>query len=125
MEYKAHDEETSWLLALDFHKAFDSVSWECIIEALELFGFGSDFLKWIKVIYEGAEACVTNNGSNTAWFSPTRGTRQGCCISPFLFVIVVEILAILVRESEAIEGIRIGRIEVCRSHADKECNPLD
>ena len=130
IEHTSQAEEPSWLLALDFHKAFDSVSWECIIETLELFGFGNELIKWIKVIYEGIEACVTNNGFNTAWFSPTRGTRQGCCLSPFIFVIVVEILAILVRENGTIEGIRIGRREVkvslfaddvvcyCRSKAD-------
>ena len=42
--YTSQDEEPSWLLALDFKKAFDSVSWECIIETLELFGFGDNFL---------------------------------------------------------------------------------
>ena len=42
--YTSQDEEPSWLLALDFKKAFDSVFWECIIETLELFGFGDNFL---------------------------------------------------------------------------------
>ena len=55
---------------------------------------------------------VFNNGFNTAWFSPTRGTRQGCCLSPFIFVIVVEILVIIVRENGTIKGIRIGGREV-------------
>ena len=106
--YTSQDEEPSWLLALDFKKAFDSVSWECIIETLELFGFGDNFLTWIKAIYNETEACVTNNGYNTSWFYPTRGTRQGCCLSPFLFVIVAEVLAIIVRESETIEGIKVS-----------------
>ena len=98
--YTTQDEEPSWLLALDFKKAFASVTWECIIETLELFGFGDNFLTWIKAIYNETEACVTNNGYNTSWFYPTRGTRQGCCLSPFLFVIVAEVLAIIVREWE-------------------------
>ena len=50
IESTAQDKEPSWLLALDFHKTFDSVSWECIIEMLELFRFGSEFIKWIKII---------------------------------------------------------------------------
>ena len=55
---------------------------------------------------------VTNNGFNTAWFSPTRGSTQGCCLSPFIFVIVVEILAKLSRENGTIEGSRVKRREV-------------
>ena len=121
--YTSQDEEPSWLLTLDFKKAFDSVFWECIIETLELFGFGDNFLTWIKAIYNETEACVTNNGHNTSWFYPTRGTRQGCCLSPFLFVIVAEVLAITVRESETIEGIKVGgrQIKISLSADDVVC----
>ena len=38
-------------LALDYCKAFDSISKDFIIEAFKLFGFGEQFTKWVKTLF--------------------------------------------------------------------------
>ena len=100
------------LLAIDFEKAFDSVGWESIIDTMKVLGFGENYIGWIKVIYKNIATCIANNGFHSSWFQPSRGTRQGCCLSPYLFLLVVEILAIAVWEHKNIRGITVSGKEI-------------
>lgn len=96
------------IISLDFQKAFDSLRWEFLNEALEMFGFGEKFRKWIGIFFKNISSTVTNNGFMSEYFSPQRGVRQGCCISPFLFIIALEILAIRIRNNVSIVGYTLG-----------------
>lgn len=49
------------------------------------------------MLFTDPETCVYNAGYTSPYFSPHNGVRQGCCVSPLLFVIAVEIMAIMVR----------------------------
>ena len=89
---------TASLLVIEFQKAFNSVRWNSITDALKMFGFGERFVRWINVIYKNIFTCIANNGFHSNWFKPARGTRQRYCLSPYLFLIVLETLAIAVRE---------------------------
>ena len=55
---------------------------------------------------------MINNGFISDWFQPQRGVRQGCPISPYLFIMAVELLAISIRENNNIRGIKILDREV-------------
>ena len=99
------------VLTIDFEKAFDSISWKFLDKALEAFNFGIMFRKYIKLLYNNISTAVINNGDISSWFSPKRGVRQGCPISPYLFILAVELLAIRIRESKQIKGIDINGIE--------------
>jgi hypothetical protein len=85
------------LLLIDFEKAFDSIEWDYIDKTLETFNFGPDFRKWVNVFYSNSQSSVLNNGFASEWFYLERSVRQGCPLAPFLFVLVVELLAIAVR----------------------------
>ena len=104
--------EAGFLLALDFQKAFDFVSWSSIAEALKLYGFGDMYIRWVQTVYHDSETCVSNNGFTSVWFNPKRGTRQGCCLSPFLFILWVELLAIAITAEEGIRGVHFGPKEI-------------
>ena len=100
------------MTAIDFEKAFDSVNWNFLSKALESFGFGESFRAWIKTFYNNISSSVTNNGFSTPSFNLKRGVRQGDPLSPSLFIIVLELLAISVRNDNQIRGIKIDGNEL-------------
>ena len=108
IQYADEEGQEGWLLALDFQKAFDTVSWKGLIESLKLFGFGEKFIQLVKITYNRVESCVMNNGFTTAWFPINRGVRQGCCLSPYLFLTIIELLAIMIREAKDIKVFALG-----------------
>ena len=100
------------LLTIDFEKAFDSISWSFMLKSLHLFNFGQKFISYIKTLYNGISTTVINNGHISGWFHPERGVRQGCPISPYLFIIAVEVLSCKIRQCKHISGISIRNKEI-------------
>ena len=89
---------------VDFEKAFDSIEWAFIERALVYFGFGSSLVNWFKLFYKDVSSAIQNNGWVSELFTLGRGARQGCPMSPYLFIIAAEILANLIRRDEYIKG---------------------
>ena len=67
----------SILTAIDFEKAFDSLSWDFLFKSLESFGFGASFIAWIKTFPKNITSCVVNNGYFTSPFNVTQGGSPG------------------------------------------------
>jgi hypothetical protein len=112
MEYTKEKKLKGIIAFLDFEKAFDSIDWRVIDDALEKFNIGEHFRKWVKTVYKNITSCVTNCGFSSESFEITRGVRQGCPLSAYLFIVVAEILAIKIRNNDGITGIKIGNSEV-------------
>ena len=104
------DKISSLLLAIDFEKAIDSVNWSYVKNTLEKFNFGPSFIAWITTFYADISSSVLNNGFTTQSFIVTlsRGVRQGDPVSPYLFILVLETLAIQIRSDNSIKGIQIN-----------------
>ena len=96
----------------DFEKAFDSINHDYLFKSLKHFNFSEDFIKWIKLFYSNARSCVTNNGFLSPFFSTQRGVRQGCPLSPYLFILCIELLTSQIRNNENISGINICGFEL-------------
>ena len=99
------------MTAIDFEKAFDSVNWNFLLKSLESFGFRESFMAWIKTFYKNVSSSVTNNGFLTPSFNLKRGVRQGDPLSPSLFIIVLELLAISVRNNDQISKVVLWWME--------------
>ena len=56
-----------------------------------------NYLNIIKAIYDKPTANIILNGEKLKPFPLTSGARQGCPISPLLFNIVLEVLAMAIR----------------------------
>ena len=83
-----------------------------IYKTLEFFNFGTTFINYIKTIYTDISTQIINNGNLSDPFTPQRGVRQGCPLSPYLFIITVELLACKIRQNQEINGIKIGDAEL-------------
>ena len=76
-----------------------------MIKTLRKLGIEGAFLNIIKAIYEKPTANIRLNGQKLRAFPLRSGTRQRCPLSPFLFNIVLEILATAIRQEKEIKGI--------------------
>ena len=101
-----------FLLQLDFRKAFDTIEWPMIQQVLSIFNFGVSIKRWIETFYCNAESSVINNGFTTRQLKLSRGVRQGCRLSPYLFILSVEILASKIWQDNSICGVFIFHKEL-------------
>ena len=101
-----------YLVAIDFEKAFDSISHTFLQRVLKSFGFGSMFTDWVNIIYTNTQSCVFNGGKSTGYFKIERGLRQGDPLSPYLFILCIECLTHCIRNDNLVKGIRFGETEI-------------
>ena len=83
-----------------------------MIKTLQKAGIEGTYLNIIKAIYDKPTANIILNGEKLKAFPLKSGTRQGYPLSPLLFNIVLEVLAMSVREEKEIKGIQIRKGEV-------------
>ena len=95
------------ILFLDFQKAFDNVNHSFLFETLKRMNFKKSFTSWIQMLYKNAHGRVIQCGWLSEKFYIHKGVRQGCPLSALLFILVVEILAIRIKENKEIKGINI------------------
>ena len=81
------------ILSLSQEKAFDRVDWGFMRDTLTTMGFGPSFISCIDLFYRGSQSAVNVNGHISFYYSLLSGVRQGCPLSPLLYVMVAEVLA--------------------------------
>ena len=100
------------LINLDFSKAFHRVSHKYLFATLKAFGFGPDFISWIRLLYQDISSSVLLNGFVTEAIGVHRGVRQGCPLSPLLYVLSVEPFPLALRGFPCQVGMRYQSVSM-------------
>jgi len=100
------------IISVVAEQAFDKVQHPFMVKTPIKVGTEGAYLNIIKAIYIKPTANIILNGEKLKAFPLKSGTRQGCPLSPLLFNIVLEVLAMSIRQTKEIKGIQIGREEV-------------
>lgn len=75
---------------IDFEKAFDSVHREGLWTILRSYGIPEKIVRAIRGIYDGFECAIIDENKTSEWFEVKTGVKQGCVMSGFLFLIVID-----------------------------------
>ncbi|WAR02674.1 YTX2-like protein [Mya arenaria] len=102
VDYCNQKELSAAFINLDQKKVFDRVNWSFLFSTLDAFGFSHIFINMIL------------NNFISDPFSLTRSVRQGCSLSPLLYVIVLEPFIRKIQNNSTIRGILApgGDVEV-------------
>jgi hypothetical protein len=88
------------IFKIDFEKAYDKVKWPFVRHVLEMKGFSCQWCHWIDSIIQGGHVGIKINDQVGQNFQTNKGLRQGDLLSPLLFNIVVDMLAILINRDK-------------------------
>jgi hypothetical protein len=100
------------IMSVDHAAAFDMIEWRFIFETFKSFNFGDSFLSVLQQMYNPMHTSsnLIVNGYISEKFPVTRGVRQGCPLSPYIYVITSEVLAHYIRRTNSITGIPMAGV---------------
>ena len=107
IEYANQKNINAILLSVDQEKAFDRVSHFYMLRVLDAFGLGQNFVKWISIIYSDITSSVIVNHFISDKFPVLRSVRQGCCLSPLLYILCLEPILRKIRNDANVQGFQI------------------
>ena len=101
-----HDKQST-LLSLDMCKAFDSLKREFIFQVFKCNGFGDNFIRFLKTIYNTPKCCIINNNYMSSFFEVSTGVRQSDPLSPTIFVLSMQCFANVLMKDTVYTGVVI------------------
>jgi len=75
---------------IDYKKAFDSVHRPSLWKILKYYSIPDRFINIFKALYINSSCCVKTASGYTEFFEIVSGVPQGCILSPFLFIVVID-----------------------------------
>ena len=78
-----------YICFIDYEKAFDSVHRETLWRIMGSYGIPPKLVRMAQAMYKGSKCAVIDGGGKADWFDIKSGVRQGCVMSGFLFLLVI------------------------------------
>lgn len=75
---------------MDYEKAFDSVHCETMWKIMQFYGIPPKFIRMVKLFYNNTKCSMVDVAGNSDWFIVKAGVKQGCVMSGFLFLLVID-----------------------------------
>ena len=97
------------IISVDAEKTFDRIQHLFMMKTFQKMVIEGNYLNIVKAIYDKPTANIILSGEKLKAFPLRSGTRHGCPLSPLLFIIVLEVLTIAIRDIKEINGIQIGK----------------
>ena len=90
-------------------KAFDSLKWEFIFKVFEYYGFGDNFIRFLKIVYNTKKCCIINDNYMSSFFEVSTGVRQGDPLPPTIFVLSMQCAANVLKQDAIYKGVVIDQ----------------
>jgi hypothetical protein len=104
-----HRKMSGVLFKIDFERAYDKVNWAFLYQMMQLKGFGDTFCDWVMKVVRGGRVAIRVNNEIGPYFPTYAGVRQGDPLSPLLFDVVGDGLALLMKKGQE-EGLVKGLV---------------
>ena len=88
------------LFKIDFEKAYDKVNWNFLQQTLRMKGFDPKWCDWVARFVQGGSIGIRVNDDIGHYFQTLKGLRQGDPLSPVLFNLVADMLAVLIARAK-------------------------
>ena len=114
-DYTNERNQESYIISIDFIKAYDSVDRDFLTRVLTKFGFQGKFFNIVKNLFNGTRAKILINGFITKTVKLKRGIKQGDALSLYLFLIALEPLMRAIEANNDIVGVWTTRGRVFKT----------
>ena len=99
-QYMSFTKKNRVIFKIDFKKAYAKVKWNFLQQSLRMKGFDPKWCEWVKCFLEGGNVEIKMNDQVGSYLQTKKGLRQGDSLSPILFNIVADMLAIFVSRAK-------------------------
>ena len=79
-----------YLVFVDYEKAFDSIHRETLWKIMRHYGIPEKYIRLVKMFYNSSKCSVITEEGAGPWFDIMSGVKQGCVMSGFLFILVID-----------------------------------
>jgi len=93
--------QSAIIFKIDFEKAYDKVKWDFLLQTLRMKGFSPKWIEWIRSFISGGSVAINVNDEIGPFFQTKKGLRQGDPLSPILFNVVADMLALFMNRAKA------------------------
>ncbi|XP_028554221.1 uncharacterized protein LOC114580528 [Dendrobium catenatum] len=113
-----HSTKLSGMMALkvDMEQAYDCMDWATLEHVMRLMEFPEQFINWVMCCISFPKFQLIINGCRSDWIYGRSGFRQGCPLSPYLFILCSELLTKAIAQRGGTIGVQVSRHAPTVSH---------